>query len=189
MSLEKHDREEDPLEWARAKAGLGRVLVALAERRAATVQVGEAAALYEAALAVFDEACAYHDATSARRGHFRVGELVGRGNGMDEANTGVKTERMLQRRLDRAERLLPGSFGRWVAHLRQPSASWVRVPLGVVLVLGGLLGFLPVLGFWMVPLGLLLLALDVALLRRPTASMLVGGERLWGRLRRTWRTG
>jgi len=73
-------------------------------------------------------------------------------------------------------------------HLRHPSASWVRVPLGVLLVLGGLLGFLPVLGFWMVPLGLVLLALDVALLRRPTARMLVGGERLWGRLRRVWRT-
>ena len=46
----------------------------------------------------------------------------------------------------------------------------------------------PVLGFWMVPLGLVLLALDVVLLRRPTARMLVGGERLWGRLRRAWRT-
>ena len=107
---------------------------------------------------------------------------------MDEGGTGTKTERMLHRRLDRAERLLPGTFGRWVAHLREPSASWVRVPLGVLLVLGGLLGFLPVLGFWMVPLGLLLLALDVALLRRPTARVLVGGERLWGRLRRAWRT-
>ena len=107
---------------------------------------------------------------------------------MGDGGTGAKTERMLHRRLDRAERLLPGALGRRVAHLRQPSASWLRVPLGVLLVLGGLLGFLPVLGFWMVPLGLVLLALDVALLRRPTARMLVGGERLWGRLRRAWRT-
>src|SRR4051794_14706764 len=107
---------------------------------------------------------------------------------MGDGSTGAKTERMLDRRLDRAERLLPGTRGRWLAHLRHPSASWVRVPLGVLLVLGGLLGFLPVLGFWMVPLGLVLLALDVALLRRPTARMLGGGERLWGRLRRVWRT-
>ena len=107
---------------------------------------------------------------------------------MGDGGTETKTERMLHRRLDRAERLLPGTLGRWLAHLRHPSASWLRVPLGVLLVLGGLLGFLPVLGFWMVPLGLLLLALDVALLRRPTARVLVGGERLWGRLRRTWRT-
>ena len=35
--------------------------------------------------------------------------------------------------------------------------------------MGGLLGFLPVLGFWMLPLGLVLLSLDFALLRRPTA--------------------
>ena len=100
---------------------------------------------------------------------------------MDQPSTGAKTERMLHRRLDRPERLLPGTLGRWVAHLRHPSASWVRVPLGILLVLGGLLGF------WMVPLGLVLLALDVALLRRPTARMLVGGERLWGRFRRAWR--
>ena len=96
---------------------------------------------------------------------------------------------MLQRRLDKAERLLPDTLGRWVAHLRKPSASWMRVPLGVLLVLGGSVGFLPVLGFWMVPLGLLLLALDVALLRRPTARAMVAGEQLWGRLRRTRRAG
>jgi hypothetical protein len=53
------------------------------------------------------------------------------------------------------------------------------VPLGVLLVLGGALSILPVLGIWMLPLGLVLLALDVVLLRRPTARMLVAGERLW----------
>ena len=63
------------------------------------------------------------------------------------------------------------------------------MPLGIVLILGGLLGFLPVLGFWMVPLGLLLLALDVVLLRRPTVRMIVTGEHFWGRLRRAWRAG
>jgi hypothetical protein len=105
------------------------------------------------------------------------------------ASTEAKTERMLRRRLDKAERHLPGTLGRWVAHLRRPSASWMRLPLGILLVLGGLLGFLPVLGVWMLPLGLLLLALDVAPLRRPTARMVVAGEHLWGRLRRARRTG
>ena len=32
-----------------------------------------------------------------------------------------------------------------------------------------------------------LLALDFALLRRPTATLIVGGERGWSRLRRRWR--
>jgi hypothetical protein len=110
-----------------------------------------------------------------------------RGEGMDEASTEAKTERILQRRLDKAERYLPGLLGEWVGHLRQPSASWVRVPLGVLLVLGGALSILPVLGIWMLPLGSVLLALDVALLRRPTAHMLVFGGRLWNRLRKGWR--
>jgi hypothetical protein len=108
---------------------------------------------------------------------------------MDEASTEAKTERILQRRLDKAEGYLPGVLGEWVAHLRRPSASWVRVPLGTVLVLGGALSILPVLGIWMLPLGLMLLALDVALLRRPTARMLIAGERLCNRLRKGWRAG
>jgi hypothetical protein len=50
---------------------------------------------------------------------------------------------------------------------------------GHLLVIGGLLSILPVLGIWMLPLGLVLLALGVALLRRPTVRMLIIGERLW----------
>jgi hypothetical protein len=42
----------------------------------------------------------------------------------------------------------------------------LRLALGVVLVLLGPLGFLPVLGFWMIPVGLLLIALNVPSLRR-----------------------
>lgn len=37
--------------------------------------------------------------------------------------------------------------------------------LGVIMVAGGILGFLPVLGFWMVPLGLALVATDIPPLR------------------------
>ncbi len=99
----------------------------------------------------------------------------------------AKARRVVERRLDRAERHLPGLFGEWLGHLRHPSASWVRVPLGVLLILGGLLGFLPVLGFWMLPLGVALLSLDVAMLRRPTARAIVAGERRWRRFRRNRR--
>jgi hypothetical protein len=95
-----------------------------------------------------------------------------------------KARRVVDRRLDRAERHLPAILGDWLRNLRHPSASWLRVPLGVLLVIGGLLGFLPILGFWMLPLGLALLSLDVALLRRPTARAIVAGERRWRRFRR-----
>lgn len=35
-----------------------------------------------------------------------------------------------------------------------------RASLGILLILGGILGFFPVLGFWMIPLGLVILAAD-----------------------------
>ncbi len=102
---------------------------------------------------------------------------------------GSKARRVVDRRLDRAQRLLPGILGEWVRHLRHPSSSWLRVPLGLLLVLGGIFGFLPILGFWMLPLGLALLSLDVALLRRPTARAIIVGERGWRRFRRGRRRG
>lgn len=37
----------------------------------------------------------------------------------------------------------------------------VRSVLGLLLMVGGILGFLPILGFWMLPLGLALIALDI----------------------------
>lgn len=51
---------------------------------------------------------------------------------------------------------------RW---LRQPKNFLIRIPAGVLLVCAGFLGFLPILGFWMIPLGLILLAEDVPPLR------------------------
>ncbi|WP_420558554.1 hypothetical protein [Roseovarius sp.] len=33
--------------------------------------------------------------------------------------------------------------------------------LGVLLIIGGIFGFLPVLGFWMIPLGVAVASLDV----------------------------
>lgn len=59
----------------------------------------------------------------------------------------------------------------------------VRKTIGVLLVIGGLLGFLPVLGYWMLPLGLALLAVDFASVRRFNRRTLVW----WGRRRQQWR--
>jgi hypothetical protein len=70
-------------------------------------------------------------------------------------------DRRLERLIDRLPRRLRSSI-RW---LRQPTRVWVRVPAGVLLTSGGLFGFLPVLGFWMIPVGLALLADDVSPLR------------------------
>jgi purine-cytosine permease-like protein len=48
-----------------------------------------------------------------------------------------------------------------------PRNRALRITLGVALVIGGgVFGFLPVLGHWMVPLGLVVLASDNAAIRR-----------------------
>jgi hypothetical protein len=53
----------------------------------------------------------------------------------------------------------------------------VRRGVGVGLILGGLLWFLPVLGLWMLPLGLLVLSDESRRLRRLRRRLLVA----WGR--------
>jgi hypothetical protein len=47
-----------------------------------------------------------------------------------------------------------------------PSNVFLRVGLGILAVFGGFLGFLPILGFWMLPLGLLILSIDFPPIRR-----------------------
>lgn len=42
----------------------------------------------------------------------------------------------------------------------------IRLLIGTLLLILGLFGFLPILGFWMIPLGLALIALDIPPLRR-----------------------
>ncbi|MFQ5784492.1 MAG: hypothetical protein ACE5H8_06680 [Alphaproteobacteria bacterium] len=63
--------------------------------------------------------------------------------------------------------------------LRRHPNPWVRRIVGVLLVIGGMLGFLPVLGFWMLPLGLLLLSDDVPWLRRARRRAQVWIMRRW----------
>src|SRR4051794_28506298 len=70
----------------------------------------------------------------------------------------------------------PAAFVRW---LRKPSSRLVRIPLALLLVVGGVFSFLPILGLWMLPLGLLLIAQDVPALQKPLAAMLGWIERKW----------
>jgi hypothetical protein len=48
----------------------------------------------------------------------------------------------------------------------------LRSILGLLLIAGGVVGFLPVLGFWMIPAGLAFVALDVPPLRRRVLAWL-----------------
>jgi hypothetical protein len=77
-----------------------------------------------------------------------------------------------ERRLELLIRLLPPRGQSIVRWLRQPSAWWLRIPAGLLLMVGGVLFILPVLGLWMLPLGLVLLAEDIPPLRRGTGRIL-----------------
>lgn len=47
-----------------------------------------------------------------------------------------------------------------------PRSRLLRICLGAVFIIGGLAGFLPILGFWMLPLGLMILSIDLPFARR-----------------------
>lgn len=49
----------------------------------------------------------------------------------------------------------------------------IRTLVGLLLIIGGVLGFLPILGFWMIPVGGLLIALDIPKLRGPVRVWLL----------------
>lgn len=85
----------------------------------------------------------------------------------------------LERHLAWFESKLPAKPAQFVGWLRKPSSRYARLPLGIALVGGGLLSFLPVLGLWMLPLGLVLISQDVPALEKPTARTLGWLERKW----------
>jgi hypothetical protein len=80
-------------------------------------------------------------------------------------------------RMDALVDRLPPRFAGATSYLLQPSSRRVRIPAGVALIGGGMLAFLPVLGVWMIPLGLALLAEDVPALRSSRAKVLDWIER------------
>lgn len=57
-------------------------------------------------------------------------------------------------------------FGRMLVRIRRWVPPGLRLLLGILLIMGGLVGFLPVFGFWMIPLGLAVAALDIKPLYR-----------------------
>jgi purine-cytosine permease-like protein len=58
-----------------------------------------------------------------------------------------------------------------------PQARWLRILIGVMLIFGGFLGFLPILGFWMAPLGVVVLSYEFAWVRRQRRRVAIW----WGR--------
>ena len=86
---------------------------------------------------------------------------------------------VLRRAFRHLEREIPTSVTRVLRWLRHPRSRWVRIPAGILFILGGFLAILPVFGAWMIPVGLLLLAADVPFLRRPVGHSTIWATERW----------
>ncbi|UVD58324.1 hypothetical protein NE852_09090 [Rhizobium sp. Pop5] len=85
-------------------------------------------------------------------------------NGNDREETNGDAERNVKGRfgIDHASgRLVLGSFS-----IGLPRSRIARMAIGIALIFCGFLGFLPILGFWMLPLGFLVLSHDLPIARR-----------------------
>lgn len=81
----------------------------------------------------------------------------------------LSSRQELRRAFKHIERELPPRLAAGLRWLRHPDSRLVRIPAGIALIAGGIFSFLPLLGAWMLPLGLLLLAADIPILQRPMA--------------------
>ncbi|MBL6865182.1 MAG: hypothetical protein ISQ90_10365 [Rhodospirillales bacterium] len=57
----------------------------------------------------------------------------------------------------------------------------LRTIFGLLFVIGGIFGFLPILGFWMIPVGFLLISLDVPFSRKLVRTWLYRRKREFAR--------
>jgi hypothetical protein len=98
------------------------------------------------------------------------------------SNPAAKAE--LDRYFDWIEQHLPKWLARFLHWLRQPQMLIARIFVCLLLIVGGVLSFLPILGFWMLPLGLMIIAQDLPFLQPPLVRVFQWIERKWG----SWRS-
>lgn len=91
-----------------------------------------------------------------------------------------KAKDRLNRQFDVLVRRFPKLAG-LIRFLRADHSRLLRIPIGLLFIVGGVFSFLPVLGVWMLPLGVMLLALDIPFLRGPVARMMIKIRRWSGR--------
>lgn len=92
----------------------------------------------------------------------------------------------LKRQFDLLGRKIPFIAG-VLRRLQDNGLALLRIPLGLVFIAGSFLAILPFLGLWMLPVGLLLLAVDVPAMRPAINAIVIRARRritLWKR--RLW---
>ena len=95
--------------------------------------------------------------------------------------------RVLDQAYDGLEQEVPDRVSRAIRWLRDPQSRWIRLPVGVLLIVSSVFWFLPVIGIEFLPIGLLLVAQDVPFLRKPVGRAMIWLEHQWLRLKRWWK--
>jgi hypothetical protein len=96
----------------------------------------------------------------------------------------AKQKKRLYRQFSVISRMAPPAR-RFIDSLLHGRLRLIRLPVAILLILGGIFSILPVLGIWMLPLGLMLLAVDVPLLQPYVSSALIRIRRRF----RIWQQG
>ena len=96
-------------------------------------------------------------------------------------------DRRFERQFQALVRLVPVLRGPLDA-LRRDRWRLVRLPVALLMIVGGVFSFLPLLGVWMLPLGLLLLAVDLPVLRSPISALIIRARRRVGIWAAWWRS-
>ena len=98
------------------------------------------------------------------------------------------TRDQLNRYFAMIDRRVPTRVSQFIRWLRKPSSFAVRLVVALLLIVGGFFSFLPILGLWMLPLGLLFIAQDVPWLQKPLVKALTWVEGRWELLKVKWRS-
>jgi hypothetical protein len=98
-------------------------------------------------------------------------------SGIDEVRVTTATE--LNKYFEMINRRLPTRMSASIEWLRKPSSFSARLIAALLLILGGFFSFLPILGVWMLPLGLMLIAQDLPFLQKPLVKTFEWVEAKW----------
>lgn len=81
------------------------------------------------------------------------------------AGNNTAADDIAEKRLQKLLTKLPENLAALIRQWRGMEARWKRIPVAFLFLIGSLFFWLPILGVWMLPLGLLLLAEDIPVLR------------------------
>lgn len=88
---------------------------------------------------------------------------------------------------DELETETPAWLTKTLQWLRRPTVKWLRIGLAFFFIACSFFWFMPVVGIEFLPIGLLLLAIDVPFLRRPVGRAVLWLIAKWRELRARWK--